>query len=264
MATKYSEEFNREARRIVKNYNARVKKLKSKYPTSRKIPAHVTVKGLKSAYTSKTDLKRKLRLLESFSEDKMNMTVSVSRDHVNVSKYDFQTYKLNKKIAQGKIKHLLERNQQKDRMEGRFLPSHRTRALQAQLDTLQRGDVNKSSYESYRASKRMASRYTDKREETDQQFYTNFFNMLWANQTMSDIDPELVSQAEQLMKKLSPEQLLEMYNSEPDVQRLVEDYNMYIDSQGEALTDTEQMRSRIRFEMLMDELPALVEKYSKI
>ena len=88
--------------------------------------------------------------------------------------------------------------------------------------------------------------------------------MLWSNQIYAEIDEDLVQQAHDMFEQLTPEQLLELYNREPDVQRLVEDYNLYTDTQGYAITDDEAIRARVRFESLMDELPALIEKYSKL
>jgi hypothetical protein len=88
--------------------------------------------------------------------------------------------------------------------------------------------------------------------------------MLWSNQIYAEIDEDLVQQAHDMFEQLTPEQLLELYNREPDVQRLVEDYNLYTDTQGFVITDDEAIRARVRFEALMDELPALIEKYSKL
>lgn len=264
MAIKYTPQFNNKIRRILKNYNAKVTRMESKYPTSRNIPPHISVQGLKNNYQNRGDLIKKLNQLESFSQDKMSQTVSVSSANVSTNRYAHESYLLNKKVAEQKIQHLIDLNRAKDKQEGRFLPSHRTRSLMSNLKTLKLTNKKKYSYQSYLASRNVASRYTDRREETDRQFFENFFDMLWANQQYSDIDPDLVQQAQDMMEQLTPEQLLEMYNREPDVSRLVEDYNLYTDTQGFSVTDEEAIRSRIRFENLMEELPALIAKYIKI
>lgn len=260
----FTPQFNKNIRRIIKNYNRKVARLESKYPSSRNVPPHITTSALKSEYTNRRDLERKLKQLESFSQEKMKQTISVSSENVNTSRYMYESYLLNKKVAKEKINHLLELNRKKDKQEGRIFPSHRTRSLQANLRTLELTDKKKFSFQNYLASRRMADRYSDRRAETEKQFYENFFDMLWSNQQYSEIDPDLVQQAQDMMEQLTPEQLLEMYNSEPDVQRLVEDYNIYTDTQGYSLTDEEAVRSRIRFENLMDELPLLIEKYKKL
>jgi hypothetical protein len=264
MPINYTPKFNKKIRQILHNYNRKVARLESKYPNSRSIPPHITASGLKNNYENKGELVAKLKQLESFSQKAMQQKVSVSKENVQTSAYNYKSYLLNKKVAERKIEHLLELNRAKDKQEGRIFGSHRTRSLEANLRTLQLTNKKHFSYQSFLASQNMASRYTDRREETDKQFYENFFDMLWANQIYAEIDEDLVQQAHDMLEKLTPEQLLELYNREPDVQRLVEDYNLYTDTQGYSLTDDEAVRARVRFEALMDELPLLVEKYSKL
>lgn len=264
MPINYTPKFNRYIRKVLDNYNKKVARLESKYPTSRSTPPHITARGLKNNYENKGELIAKLKQLESFSQKAMQQKISVSKDNVQTSAYNYKSYLLNKKVAENKIQHLLELNRARDKQEGRIFGSHRTRSLEANLRTLQLTNKPKFSYQNFLASQNVASRYTDRREETDKQFYENFFDMLWSNQIYAEIDEDLVQQAHDMFEQLTPEQLLELYNREPDVQRLVEDYNLYTDTQGYAITDDEAIRARIRFESLMDELPALIEKYSKL
>lgn len=264
MAIRYTPQFNKKITSDVNAYNKRVARLEAKYPTSRRIPPRVSVKGLKALYSNKKDLMAKLNQLNAFNEKALNQVVSVSKDNVRTNRYEYKSFLLNQKIAKQRIQHLISLNQDKDRQDGRFLPSHRTRSLKAQLRTLEKGGDEKSSYQAYLAARNIASRYTDRREQTDKQFFDNFFDMLWANQQYADLDPELVQKAQDMLSELSPEQLLEMYNREPDISRLVEDYNIYTDTQGATISDVDSIRARVRFENLMDELPALIEKYKKL
>lgn len=264
MSINYTPEFNRNIRRILKNYNAKVARMESKYPNSRNTPPRITARGLKNNYENKGELISKLKQLETFSQDAMKKKVSISNDGVQTSSYNYKSYLLNKKVAERKIEHLLELNRARDKQEGKIFGSHRTRSLEANLRTLRLTNKPRFSYKNFLASRNVASRYTDRREETDKQFYENFFDMLWSNQIYADIDEDMVQQAHDMFEQLTPEQLLELYNREPDVQRLVEDYNLYVDTQGYVITDDEAIRARVRFESLMDELPELIEKYSKL
>lgn len=263
MAIKYTPKFNKEIRRILKNYNAKVTRLEEKFPTSRRIPPHISASGLKNNYENRGDLITKLKQLESFNQSKMSETVSITSQNIKTNKYEYESFLLNKSVARKRIQHLYDLNRERDRSDGRFLPSHRTRALKAQLRTLDRASSSNFGYQAYLAARNLASRYTDRREESDKQFYENFFDMLWANQQYAELDEDMVEKAHDMFESLSPEQLLEMYNREPDVHRLVEDYNLYSDTQGYSLTDEEVIRARIRFESLFDELPELIKKYSK-
>lgn len=263
MSIKYTPEFNRKIRQILKNYNRKVARLESKSPASKRIPPHITARSLKSTYTSRTDLERKLKLLESFSQEKMQKTTMISSDNVRTNQYEYESFKLNQKVAKQRIQRLLNINRKKDKAEGRLLPSQRTRSLHAQLKTIEKASKPNFSYQSYLASRNIADRYSDRREESDKRFYENFFDMLWADQIYAEIDPDLIQDIHDQIEQLTPEQLLEMYNNEPDISRLVEDYHKYTDTQGYAITDEEVIRARIRAENLHDILPALVEKYKK-
>ena len=261
MAIKFSKEYNKIIRNEVNAFNRRVGRLQKKYGT-RNVAKPVSVKGLKEAYTTKADLDRKLKLLHNYNEHTMNDKIRVTKENVRTNKYEWQTFKLNAKVADKKIEHALKSSRELDKKEGRFLPSQRTRSLKAQLTTLRKGVSG--AYNAYITARKIASRYSDQREITNQTFYENFFDMLWANQEYADIDADLVQKAHDMMEELSPEQLLEMYNNEPDVSRMVEDYHLYKATSGEAVTDTEAVRARVRFENFMDELPALIQKYKKL
>ena len=264
MPKDFTPEFNKRIRQVAKSFNAKVDRQQEKTPSAN-LPSKVTIKGLKDAYPSQRALESKLKLLERYNTDKMNQIIKIGREQVGVPRYEYESFLLNKKVAKKKIQKLLEKNIAKDKSEGRFLPSQRTRSLKAQLHTLESTDGKTiKNFNKYLASSRVAGRYSDKREQTDRQFYENFFDMLWADQLYAELDPDMVQEIHDMIEQLTPEQLLEMYNSEPDISRLVEDYHLYTDSEGFLITDEEVIRARIRLENLHDILPALIEKYKKM
>lgn len=261
MAIKYTPEYNKKIRQEVNAFNKRVGRLQKKYGT-RRVAQPVSVKGLKSAYTTRADMDRKLKLLHNYNEQTMNDKIMITKENVRTNKYEWQTFKLNHKVADRNLSKLVKKSEQNDKREGRFFPSQRTRSLRAQKTNL--GDGKIKSYRKYITARKIASRYSDKLEKTNQTFYENFFDMLWSNQEFAGIDADAVQDAHDMFESLSPEQLLELYNNEPDVMRLVEDYHLYHDTGGEAVTDTEAVRARVRFENLMEELPQLIAKYKKM
>lgn len=265
MAKSFTPEFNKRIRKVVDSFNNKVERQQAKAPTSTSIPSKVTVKGLKDAYPSQRAMEQKLKLLEAYNTAKMNAVIKVGREKVDVSRYEYESFLLNKKVAKKRLQRLIDKNIAKDKAEGRFLASHRTRSLKAQLHTIETTERNIFSAKNFFAASRVAGRYSDKREQMNQQFFENFFDMLWSNQIYAELDPDLVQEIHDMIEQnLTPEQLLEMYNSEPEISRLVEDYHLYTDSEGFAISDEEVYRARARLENLHDILPALIEKYSKL
>jgi hypothetical protein len=267
MAIKYTPELNKEIRRIVGNYNKRVKRLYRKSPTQRNLPPLVKASEIKKLYETKSDLKQRLKLLNSFNKSSLNTTQQVTPAGDRINAYRYQTAMLNYKIALNRINEKLNVNKRLDREAGRIIPSARTRALMAEKRTITRaitdnGDI--TNINKFRGALRVTERYTDRRAESDKQFYDNFFDMLWSDQNFAELDPDLVQSIQERLQELSPEQLLEAYNNEPILSSIVEDYNKYVDTAGKSITDDEVYRSRVRLEMLDESLDSIISKYSKM
>ena len=239
--------------KIVENYNKRVRRGTIKAPTLR-------LRDLRKVYTDPKDLNRKLKILKSFSAKNLSKKVSVTKENVFIPKHKLESYELSKKYAEEIILDKIAKSEAIDKKQGRIFAGQRTRRLRSDLKTL---SLSKT-YNQLMASMRTAQRYTDTRPESDQQFYLNFFEMMWSNQDKTGADYDVMVEIETELGKLTPEQLLEAYNNEPSLSRMVEDYHKYEETNGDALTDQEKIRSRIRLEMLKDELPAIIEKYSKL
>lgn len=266
MAIKYTPELNKEIRRIVYNYNRRVQRAMARYPKSKNLPPLIRTADIKNLYENKGQLRQRLNLLQSFNATKLNETSKITADGSRFNTYRYKTGILNSKVALNKINQKLETARRLDREAGRVIPSQRTRALLAEKRTITRAisDNGKiTNPKKFLGALRVTERYTDRRSETNQQFYENFFDMLWGDQVYADLDEDLVQSIHDRLEQLSPEQLLEAYNNEPLLSSIVEDYNKYVDTQGYAINDEEEIRSRVRLEMLDEALPEIIEKYSK-
>ena len=266
MAKNYTPEFNKQIRRIVYNYNRRVERLMDKYPYNSpyntKIPPLIRTPDLKNTFETKGLLVRKLKQLESFNEDKMFKTVTLS-PRVKIPKYEYESYLIDKDLANRKIAQMLAQSRKRDKMDKRLLPSQRTRRLVAEQKTLNKNRIN-NMINDFFSSKKVADRYGSKREKTNQQFFENFFDMLWSNVAYTNADEDLVQNIHDMIEwNLSPEQVLQMYNNEPLVNGIVEDYHKYTDMTGLVASDEEIERYNDRLQMLYDALPELIEKYKK-
>ena len=90
---KWTEDDNRELRRRVKNFNAKIKRLEEKLSPqeARALPERVSVRELKELIETRQDLKRELNALERFSRKGAEELVDVP-----TSKYNLKTTKWQK------------------------------------------------------------------------------------------------------------------------------------------------------------------------
>ena len=237
----------------------------AKYVNENDLPKKATVSSLKQTYSSKSDLNKKLKLLENFNRDSFSNRITATKDRVQVNKYTYQNFLLNADVAKANIQNMISESKALDKKEGRIvLASERTRNLYNNLKQINKGLSPSATYGEYQVAKRIANRYTENQKETNEQFYENFFSMFWSDAMKIDADEEIINKIENQLKQLKPYQLIELYNRESDIKNIVEDYHKYVESDGILLTDKEQARARVRLEILNDELPELIKKYKKL
>lgn len=260
MGIRYTPELNSKIRRVVKNYNAKVDRANA--AELKRVPDRLTTKQLKSSYKTRAELERRLDQLSKFNMEKTKDIVKVGADNMRLSRWEWESLNKNRYSTIRKVEAELARQRKVDRMRRRILPSEHTRQLKTTLKALKVQPAN-ASFKQLRKLKAIVDRYGERRVETDQQFYENFFDMLWSSVPYVDADEETIQFIHDTLEQLTPQQLLDMYHNEQDIKDIVEDYNKYIDTQGYAIDDNEAESKNQALEDLADILPALVEKYKK-
>lgn len=260
MAIRYTPEFNKRIRDTLKNFNAKVSRAEA--AGVQNLPEKIHTARIKATYNNRADLERRLRQLERFNLEKSKSINKVGVDNIKMSYWDYETMKSNRLATMRKVQAQLEKQQGIDRSRRRIFPSERTRQLKQTIKTLKVNPVSATANQLTRL-KNIIARYGEKRIDTDNQFFENFFDMLWASVPYVDADEDTIQYIHDMIEQLTPDQLLEMYHNEPLVKAVVEDYNRYMDTQGYAITDQEAWRKNLALEELKAQLPKLIEKYKK-
>ena len=89
----------------------------------------------------------------------------------------------------------------------------------------------------------------------DEQFYNSFERMLFYNAYKGDISPAMLRQISEYVEKLSPQELLELYNTEPAFKSIVEGYQRNKAEVGEV----DEAESKDIYQALLEKL---IEKVS--
>lgn len=262
MSIRYNQKLNKQMASTVHNFNRKVSRAEA--AGLKRVPEKTSVSYLKRTYTSRADLLRKLKQLDRFSMKDSGSIMKIGSDNTRLSNWQFESLKTDRYATIRKLEAELNRQKMIDRVNRRILPSERTRQVRATLKALKVSPTAATASQLNRMQA-IIDRYGERRVETDEQFYTNFFDMLWSNYNFVGADEDLLQEIEDMMRTLTPQQLLELYNNEKEIKAIVDDYNKYVDTLGDAArSDKEKQRKNSTLESLRLMLPSKIEKYKKL
>lgn len=263
MAQQYSPQFNKWLKRKVENYNRR-RATAAKKGDNENLPNAVKVKDLKSYYgNNEAAIRQRIKQLDAFNSKEFTQTMTVGKYSTKVNKYRYQRYLENKEHALAELTTAIDRQKRLDRNKGLRLPSDYTAELIARKRTIEKGTSATATKKQINAAMNYALRWTEHRLETDEQFYTNFNTMFFSQTDKVGVDPDLIDKMQAQFRELDPDELLELFENEPDVNRIVHNYNLTKDTEGNYLTKREIKTERKDIEELADVLPDLVKKYKR-
>ena len=251
MAIRFTPEYNERINKIVRNYNARVRKA-NKEGRLRKsnLPETVSARTLKKSYTSRTDLDRELRTLEMFNRKMARHPVG---EHL--TEYDIATIKANK---QATIEHFEKLADVVRSKVGKNLPLQ-----QGRLDTIEVNiknlmqDVDTASESDKRAMLAYVNKYR-KNFERQANGYRGFLSEVDMIMDRVGVSKEQKDVFFKKLSKLNSEEFYELYEKSDLVSKVYElaDSPKYTGGKL-VLYDTEQ-NARELIDTLLQEADMLI------
>ena len=248
---RYTPEMNKELRRAVQNFNKKVKRLENKGVTSALLPSKLSVRGLKLAYKNKRDLTRRLNEMQAFTskgETRSNKYNVIGTNEL----FRYQQKILNKNVTRRKARQKVMKStpaKYKTVRDDAILNNDaKIKFLTKDLEnvdvrTLQR--INKNALT---------------REETaksNEIFYNSYFKMFRIEAGASDYDYEKMKVIETELRKLSPQQLLELKETDSTVGIVTDEW---VDSDVKySSKGAKAMRNKI--DAMYEALPEIKGKY---
>ena len=96
---KWTEADNKELRRVVKNFNAKISRLEKKQPqNASKLPERVTVKEIKELIETRQDFKREINTLKRFSNKGAEKIVDVPDSKYNLKATKWQIQEMKRRL----------------------------------------------------------------------------------------------------------------------------------------------------------------------
>ena len=249
------------ATKIIKNYNNRINYYKKR---GYDVPEPTSLSAIKKYYAgNEKAMFNRLSQLKDYNIKSAKEIVSVGKYGVNLNKYRYEKFLTNKEFALKKLKSEIESSQVRDKSEGYRLPSERTRGLIARKETIEYGLKKTSTKKQIQAAMKYTNYYTEQRLKMDEQFYQNFMEMFTTQASLAKVPPEVMKDIEAQFRQLEPNDLLEMFENEPDVKQVVNNYNLAKDIGDEFMTEAEQSSEYQKFIALREYLPSIISKYKK-
>lgn len=238
----YDKQFNAKINRIVRAFNAKVKRLQNqglKY-----VPERTSVADLKSTYFERDSLKRRLKQLEKFTTKGAEEIITLNKG-AKITKWEYETLKSDmaylKRYYTGRIENygnIVPRSMGKPqavsyaRMGDAKLQNLRVlrQSHDKKLDNLEQGDLNRY--------KRKVRSQIKRKEQQKYILWANYFTFLDDVAYKAGIDSELLESVKEKITRMDIDKFIEFFETEKAFSKIINYYDLQkLKSDGYSDTD---------------------------
>lgn len=218
MAIRYDSQLKAEIRKTVKSFNAKIRRLEAKGVSAVLLPSKVSTKEIRAGIDNRRDLRKRLNQLNEFTSAGIVEETETGLLGTN-ELFMYRQGEANKAIEALQREYDTINNIQTryPMMQGEYAANLRAKMnyLARDIRTLDIKQINIFN-------KNLLT--PEQKSLRDEQFYNSFERMLFYNAYKGDVSPALLRQISEYVEKLSPQELLELYNTEPAFKSIVEGY----------------------------------------
>lgn len=259
MAIRWDKKYTKSVRRIVSNYNKRLKYLESY--GRQYLPEPTNMAYIKDVFVTRRDLNRYLKQLENFNA-KSAQVVSVGRENKRMTRWEKQKLINDRASARAKAKNEMAKILMRQPKNLRnFERGERFNQLSSQIKRLSR-PLSKLSFRDIEINERITLGYRE-RAKRERAFKRNFFEMMAKDIIQAGGDPEQADRIESYLDILTPNQLLQAYDETPALKYIVEHYHLYTSEEHDAyLTKDSKMLIQNEMDEIEGMLALLIKKFA--
>ena len=222
MAIRFDRPLMAEMRRVVKNFNAKRRRLEK--AGQKGLPEKISVKDLMS-FSRRRELYSALKDIRGFSKRGAEATKKLESGYI--TEWEFRTVKERSRRAQISLaRRIKEAELRQPQNEYKSMSKDYIKNMQFKRQYLKR-DLTKLSVSQFRTYTKIIEQREDL-SKLNETFYENFFDMLFKDAYIAGIDPNLLDEIEQKLRQLSPNQLADAFREVPALSMIVERYNQYV------------------------------------
>lgn len=251
MAIRYTPDFNAEIRRVVKNYNAKIRRLNQKGVAD--TPERAYVSELKEEFSSRAELLRRLRDLQAFSQRGSEEIVQIG--DYRTTRYQYEREKASLAAAKRNITREIKeaRKDLRSNLSTVYLDN-----LVARREYLNR-PIKSLSVPQIRRWRKIIERESSKTEK-EKAFFDNMTRMLFRTAYQSGIDPDKILPVINQLRELTPHQFFIAVQENAEFRDFLDKYQLYVamDEESDSVYETQLIDS---LEYLGERLPEIIKSF---
>lgn len=265
MAIRYDRKLNQEINRTIRNFNQKIARLE-KSERELILPTKVTKKQLKQESLTRTDLKRKLKELQRYSNRGIEETM-ITSGGVKLSKYEL----LNIKKEQARVKRNLTREIHRlekttptvlgKKQATTFAKMGDTRYLNllTKRERLNK-DITKLEREQFERQKMLIGKIGKNQSYMNTVFKDNYFKMFAELGYYYEYDSDKLREMKNKMYKLPPEEFYKFFNNEKSMKAIIE----YYEDRVKGMVDPDQIKDDVTalYDAIYENLDDILKDYA--
>ena len=266
MAIRYDKKLNQEINRTIKNFNQKIARLEKQ--ERELLPSKITKKELKDNVYTRTELRRKLKELQRFSNRNAEDIITTSGG-VRLTQYDYQNIKReNARIKRNITREINRLRVEKPKIFGKLQSSTFSEMgdsdylnLVARRKALEK-DINKLSKDEFGRFKKLVEKTGKSQQYMNNIFKENYFEMLTDLAYYFDYDNDKLNLLNQKLMKLKPNDFLKLFKDDKSI-RAILDYYPIITNSFNAINPDDIKEDVVNlYDNLIDNLDDILKDYA--
>ena len=266
MAIRYDKKLNQEINRTIKNFNQKIARLEKQ--DRELLPSKITKKELKDNVYTRTELRRKLKELQRFSNRNAEDVITTSGG-VRLTQYDYQNIKReNARIKRNITREINRLRVEKPKIFGKLQSSTFSEMgdsdylnLVARRKALEK-DINKLSKDEFGRFKKLVEKTGKSQQYMNNIFKENYFEMLTDLAYYFDYDNDKLNLLNQKLMKLKPNDFLKLFKDDKSI-RAILDYYPIITNSFNAINPDDIKEDVVNlYDNLIDNLDDILKDYA--
>lgn len=234
MAIRYDKKLNQEINRTIKNFNQKIARLEKQ--DRELLPSKITKKDLKSNVYTRTELYRKLKELQRFSNRGAEDIITAGGG-ARLTKYDYQNIKReNTRIKRNITREINRLRVEKPKIFGKIQSSTFSEMgdtdylnLVARRKALEK-DINKLSKEELERFRKLVEKTGKSQQYMNSIFKENYFEMLTDLAYYFNYDNDKLNLLKQKLMKLKPNDFLKLFKDDKSIRAILDYYPVVTNS----------------------------------
>ena len=266
MAIRYDKKLNQEINKTIKNFNQKIARLE-KSERELILPTKITKKELTEDVYNRSDLKRKLKELQRFSQRGVEETIT-TKTGIKLSKYELNELKRESARVKRNVSREIKRLElNKPKVFGKLQSSTFSQMgdpeylnLVTRRKALEK-DITKLKPVELERYKKLVAKTGKKRQYMNNKFKDNYFYMLTDLGYYFDYDNDKLDKLRYKLRNLKPNEFLRLFKEDKSI-RAILDYYPIVTNSFNAINPNDIKDDVVNlYDTLIDNIDEIIKDY---